>query len=514
LNHGYALLETGQPQAAHDAFERALSLQRPEDRFAHEAYFLQGRALQALAQHESALACYRQALAAQPAFEEPLQEAVRLLLALGRAEEALELTQSAAASVPSVTPTMLSAQALHALGRRDEALGLVEGVLTKEPAHIGALEARGNLLLEIDRGDEALAAFEHLLQVHGPLPQTLANLAVAHLHRGDPRAALQATEQGAREYPEHPELQLNRAIAHMLVGDWQAGWPAFEWRWAAWTGAAAPWQQRPRWDGRAGLTGQSILLFAEQGLGDTIQFARYVPLVAAQAREVVLVVQRPLVPLFGHLPANCRVVAAGEPVPATDWQCPLLSLPLAFGTTPQTVPPPLPGLRADPGLVARWRQQLAPGVRRVGIAWSGNAQHKNDRHRSIPLALFRSIAAQGWQFVSLQPEVRPADRDVLQSWSGIVDLDPQLRDFRDTAAVLECLDLVVTVDTSVAHLAGTLGLPVWILLPRNPDWRWLMDRSDTPWYPGARLYRQADTGAWMPVLEQVRRDLAAALGPQ
>jgi len=342
----------------------------------------------------------------------------------------------------------------------------------------------------------------------------LANLAVAHLQRGDPRGALQATKEGAKEHAAHPELQLNRAIAHMLVGDWQAGWPALEHRWVAWTGQPAPWQQRPRWDGKGSLAAQSILLFAEQGLGDTIQFLRYVPLVCAQAREVVLIVQRPLAPLLGELPPNCRVLVSGDAVPPTDWQCPLLSLPLAFGTTTQTVPAYARGLHARPDLVSKWRLELPPGLRRVGIAWSGNAQHKNDRNRSIPLALFRSIAAEGWQFVSLQPQVRGADHEALQGWSGLVDLGPQLRDFADTAAVLECLDLVITVDTSVAHLAGALGRPVWILLPHNPDWRWLMGRSDTPWYPGARLYRQADTGAWAPVLEQVRRDLAAALGPQ
>jgi hypothetical protein len=201
-------------------------------------------------------------------------------------------------------------------------------------------------------------------------------------------------------------------------------------------------------------------------------------------------------------------------VPATDFQCALLSLPLAFGTTPQTVPDTVPYLRADPALVEHWRRRLGPaGTPRVGIAWSGNPVHKNDRNRSLPLALFRQLATEPWQFVSLQPEVRASDRAALETWPGLLDLGPELRDFADTAALLQSLDLVISVDTSVAHLAGALGRPVWILLPHNPDWRWLMGRSDTPWYPSARLYRQPATSAWPPVLAQLRRDLQSAQAP-
>lgn len=504
LNLGYALLESNEPQAALEALQQAIALRRPEHGALPDALFLRGRAQQALGLQAEALASYREALRAQPAFEEPLREAVPMLVAAGRSDEALEWLEAAASSPVS---RMLKAQALHGAGRRDEALAVLSDVLAAQPGHEGALESRGTLLLEAGRAQEALSAFEHQLALHGPQPQTVANIAVALMQLGRPHEALQRSEGAAQQHQGHAELQLNRGLAHLLAGEWAAGWQAFEWRWAAWTAADAPWSQRRRWRGED-LAGQSILLFAEQGLGDSIQFLRYVPLVAARAREVLLVLQPALLALASRLPANCRVLTAADAVPQTDWQCPLLGLPLAFGTEPQTVPAAIPYLAADPQRVAQWRARLGTSERpRVGLAWSGNAQHKNDRNRSLPLQQLQSLCALDCQFVSLQPEVRDTDRAAFAAWPGLVDAGVELRDFGDTAALLECIDLVVTVDTGVAHLAGALGRPLWILLPFAPDWRWMVERTDTPWYPGARLYRQPVAGAWDCVVAEVREDL-------
>jgi tetratricopeptide (TPR) repeat protein len=514
LNLGYALLELEQPAEALSHLQQAIALRRPEDGFLHEAQFLCGRAHQAMARNGDAIASYRQALATQPGFEEPLKQAIPLLIASQRADEALALARQAMQALASPAPWMLAAQALHALNRPAEALALLDAVLVREPGHLGALESRGNLLLELDRNDEALAAFERLRAVHGPAPQTLTNIAVALLQLGQPGAALAVCKQGVQLHPQHAELQLNRALAHLLLGEWKAGWEPFESRWAAWTGQPPPWQDRPRWRGTESLAGRSILLFAEQGLGDTIQFLRYVPLVAAQAREVLLVVQPPLLPLAQALAPNCRVLPAGAPVPATDCQCPLLSLPLALGTTCVNVPAAIPYLHADAQRVALWRQRLGAGAaRKVGITWSGNPVHRNDRNRSLPLALLRQLAMPDWQFVSLQPELRASDGDALAAWPDLVNLGPELRDFADTAAVMQSLDLVISVDTSVAHLAGALGRPTWILLPHSPDWRWMMERGDTPWYPSARLFRQPAPGDWPAVLAALRNDLQAAQAP-
>jgi hypothetical protein len=277
----------------------------------------------------------------------------------------------------------------------------------------------------------------------------------------------------------------------------------------------APDSSQPQWTGQVPLEGRSILLFAEQGLGDTIQFLRYVPLVARRAARVLLQLPPALLPVLPDPGANCRVLRPGEPVPPHDLQCSLMSLPYAFGTALADIPAEIPYLQADADRRAHWAQILASARRpRVGIVWSGNPQHRNDRRRSIPLPMFRAIDPGAVQFAALQPQVRDADREALAGWPDVLDFGPELRDFAETAALIEALDLVVTVDTSVAHLAGALGKPVWILLPYVPDWRWMLDRADSPWYPTAKLYRQDADRDWAPVLARVRSDLAELARPR
>ncbi|MBC5782781.1 tetratricopeptide repeat protein [Ramlibacter sp. USB13] len=546
VNLGYVLLEQGDAQQAAGSLQDAARLAASTPDVLADAQFLLGRAWTALGEPERALASHRAALAARPRFADALQEMVRLLLARGDAAEALAAVQEAGAYDADPATLVLLAQALHATGRREEALAPLQAALQARPGDPGVLESLGTVLLELGRGGEALACFEQLLRAQGPSPETLANASAALLRldrqeealacaeealRLDPvhRAALhnkgcalldqlrmdeglRHAVQAARQYPDDPDLRWNVAVAHLLTGDLVPGWEAHEARWqakgfaASTHGFGAP--ASPRWTGVQDLADRSILLYAEQGLGDSIQFLRYLPLVAQRAREVLLQVQPALLPLLSALPANCRLLRPGEPFAAPDFQCPLLSLPHAFRTALADIPAAVPYLRADPARVAAWRERLA-GTRapRVGIAWSGNAQHGNDRNRSIALPEFRTVATERVQFVGVQPQVRETDRAALAQWPGLVDAGPQLHDFADTAALFCALDLVVTVDTSVAHLAGALGRPVWILLPYAPDWRWMLEREDSPWYPTARLFRQPGRGDWAPVLRRVRDEL-------
>jgi hypothetical protein len=356
--------------------------------------------------------------------------------------------------------------------------------------------------------------FEGLLAAQGPDPAVLANLAAALRELERPQEVLRLTAEAAKRHPQHAELQLNRAIAQLTLGDLPAGWEGFEWRWHAWSGKAAPWERWPRWRGEP-LPQGSVLLVGEQGLGDSIQLLRYLPLVAARVREVILVLQPPLVALAQGLAPNCRVLALDGPVPNADCQCPLMSLPHVFGTTLASLPADVPYLHAEAQRVQTWRARLPANDRpRAGIVWSGNPSHGNDRNRSIPLQIFQGIDPGNVQFVALQPQVRESDRAALAAWTGLFDAGPQLRDFGETAALLEALDLVVTVDTSVAHLAGALGRPVWMLLPFAPDWRWMLERADTPWYPTMRLYRQRKPGDWSQIVAQVQRDLQSFQPPR
>jgi hypothetical protein len=300
----------------------------------------------------------------------------------------------------------------------------------------------------------------------------------------------------------------------LRLGNFKNGWPQFEWRWKKFVGAG---QQRfsgaPLWRGDAPLAGKTILLLAEQGLGDSIHFMRYAPLVAALGARVVLGVQSPLQALAATVPGVTLVVGEGEPLPPLDFHCPLLSLPLAFKTDRATVPANVPYLRAPEERLAKWRDRVPLNGRlRVGVCWAGSAAHLNDRNRSIALARFATLlTVPGVDFVSVQKETSEAERALLRA-SGVVQLGPECTDFADTAAVVSMLDLLISVDTSVAHLGGAMGKAVALLLPFASDFRWLVDRTDSPWYPTMRLYRQPAIGDWDTPLQRLREELAVVAG--
>ncbi|MFC5495967.1 tetratricopeptide repeat protein [Caenimonas terrae] len=457
LNHGFALMEQARFGEAATRMREALALERRGDGFAHDAQYLLGRALLELGQPEQAVAAFEAAAGRKPGFLEPLADAILTLHRLGRHDEAAQWARQRSAQV-------------------DDQLAQLDAVLRANPASADAAMRRVSLLIEGLRLPEAVVAGREAL----------------------------------RHCPDDPELHWALSMACLLLGDFAAGWSEHEWRLRHPVYSRKVVQlPQPRWQGET-LQGRTIFLHAEQGFGDSLQFIRFLPDVAGRAGTVLLHLPPQLIPLVADsLAPNCTLVDEDAPLPAMDFQLPLMSLPLVLGTTPATVPAAVPYVHADPGAVARWRERLGPGGLRVGITWSGNAAHVNDRNRSIALEAFRDIAVDGCRFYALQPEVRASDRAAFSRWPGLVDLGPELRDFADTAAVMEALDLIVTVDTSVAHLAGALGRPVWILLPHLPDWRWMLQRSDSPWYPTARLFRQERAGDWSTALARVRADLGA-----
>jgi hypothetical protein len=261
----------------------------------------------------------------------------------------------------------------------------------------------------------------------------------------------------------------------------------------------------PLWFGREPLETKSILVFSEQGLGDTLQFCRYLKLLAARGATVIFEVQQPLVDLLADVEGASAVIARGGDIPNCDYKCALLSLPLAFGTTLDTIPSERKYLHADTARITQWQGRLGPRARpRIGLVWSGNAQYPNDEQRSMSLDTLVQHLPREFEYFCLQRDIRAQDRATLDANPFIVDYSP---DFMDTAALCECMDLVVSVCTSVAHLAGALGRPLWVLLAYNADWRWLEDRDDSPWYPSARLYRQSPTRDWGEVAAHVGEEL-------
>lgn len=300
-------------------------------------------------------------------------------------------------------------------------------------------------------------------------------------------------------------------FASLLLGDYEKGWQGWEWRAKVSHGSYDRHFTQPRWAGGESIAGKTVLLHAEYGLGDTLQFCRYAADVAALGARVVLQVQRGLGGLLSGLAADALVVEDGQPLPAFDLHCPLMSLPLALGLhTREIVTSPTPYLQAAPDRAERWRKrmdQLGMPAPRIGIVCSGNPAHKRDHQRSIAMSQFVRALPHGMKAVCLQPELREADAAALKADGRVTFFGTELADFADTAALISTLDLVLTVDTSTAHLAGALGKPVWILVPHAPDWRWLLKREDSPWYPSARLFRQETTDDWSVPLDRVREAL-------
>ncbi len=551
LNLGFVGVETSQWADARKCLERAISLAKPGEDFLPDAHFLLGKAKQEQLDLQGALADFEAALAARPGFAEPMESAAQAALDLKRFEDALAWANRARAARANPQMDLVAAQALDKLERPAEALQMIDALLSQDPDFVVALEGRGTMLLRLSRPAEALEAFQRAIAVEGESASRLSNVAVAlhRLARFDEAAAtarrsldlapdrrdeaynlaavllemlrtdeaMQILKRVSARWPQDADIGWNLAIGHLLRGELAEGFAAYEHRFLCdafgWR-KPAPDFGRPRWTGRESLEGRSILLFAEQGLGDSIQLLRYVPLVAARARDVVLRLPRALKPLLQGLPANCRWVSESEAPPRTNFQCPIMSLPAAFGTTLATLPAKVPYLAADPARIAAWRERLrclGPSPK-VGVVWSGNASHPNDRNRSIALETFRAIARDGVQFVSLQPEVREKDRAAYDAWKGLARFGEELKDFADTAALVTALDLVVTVDTSVAHVTGALGRPLWVLLPHYPDWRWMLGREDSPWYPSARLWRQPQPRDWPSVLARVRDELERVKG--
>jgi tetratricopeptide (TPR) repeat protein len=335
----------------------------------------------------------------------------------------------------------------------------------------------------------------------------LRNLAASLRALGNYEEALAAYRQAIAIAPHFAEAHRDEGLLLLLLGRFGEGWTKYEWRWRASTVGAHP-IKGPRWNGEL-LAGRTILLQAEQGVGDTLQFLRYGPLVAQRCGNVILQLPPSMARLCGDaISAAARVVSFDEALPAFDYHAPLLSLPRIFATTLDTVPARIPYLRAPPRCAEGWQREFADiGGMRVGIAWAGNPDHENDHNRSIPfghlLPLFAGCQA---RFYSLQVGERSADLRAAADL-GVADLSERLTDFGETAGAIEALDLVITVDTAVAHLAGALGKPVWLLLPSVPDWRWLLVREDSPWYPDMRLFRQVRRGDWAEVVARVAHEL-------
>ncbi len=504
---GVVALQAGHPQNAVELIGKAIALD-PRQAAAHSNL---GSAWKDLKRPQEALASFDRALRLDPNAAGAFYNRGAVLQELGRPQEALDSYAQALRLQPGYAEAHNNRGiSLQSLGRLEEALASFGRALQCNPGYVEAFYNRGNILQELGRPEAALASFDRALQIQPGHAEAHYNRAVVLQELGRPQEALAGYAQTLRLQPGHADAHFNESVARLALGDFERGFEKYEWRWKKKDALPQARFPQPLWLGGESLRGKTILLHAEQGYGDTMQFCRYAKPVADAGARVLLGVPAGLKALLATLAGVDQVLDADGPLPAFDCHCPLLSLPLALRTRLDTLPADIPYLRADPARVRAWQARLGDGaLPRIGLAWSGGTAYQNDRKRSMPLASFDRLASCRAQFISLQKEVRVSDQPVLDRRVDIAHYGGELSDFAETAALVANLDLVIAVDTAVAHLAGALGKPVWLLLPFNADWRWLLDRDDSPWYPTARLFRQARPGDWDGVIARVAAALAA-----
>jgi Flp pilus assembly protein TadD len=460
---------------------------------------------------DEAVLHFRRALQLYPQYLEAANSCGRLLFSLGRHAEALECLDVAETPDPNFALLhQIRGDCLQEAGRFEEAEAAYAKSIALDPSEADTHNKFGVLQVRLGRMDQALARFDRALELQPAFSGALSNRALVLLNLQLLDEAFATFGRSLTVDPGNAIATYNLATLQLLTGDFERGWLGREARWKLPVGLLNRGFSQPIWLGDQPIEGKTILLHADEGFGDAIQFARYVPMVAALGARVILEVQPPIQQLLAEVSGVATCV--GRPSAASlafDLHCPLGSLPLALKTRLDTIPSAEPYLPAPPvARVKAWEDRLGARNRfRVGLVWSGNPAHKNDHDRSIALDALAPLLDCDVQFVSLQKGPRDRDQAFLGERPDIVDLTEQLTDFSDTAALISCLDLVISVDTSVAHLAGALGAPVWTMLPFNPDWRWLLDRSDSPWYRSMRLFRQPKRGDWASVVDHVRLEL-------
>lgn len=473
------------------AYEQAVAL-RPADPRAH---FNCANTLHRLKRVEEAVAHFASAVSLDPNYAEAHNNMSNALSELRRFADALEAVDRALAIRPDYAQAHFNrGNLLGFLRRFDEAVASYTTAIALDPQQGEVFHRRGQALEELDCAAEALADQKRALELTPDNTEARINIstALAKLHRFD--EAIDNYDAILAEFPDNAEAHWNKSLLVLTCGDLAAGWPDYEWRWRIEGAATYRETTHPQWNGED-LTGKTVLIWEEQGYGDFIQFCRYVPMLNARGAHVILEVSPRLLPLMARLKADVTLIETGAPRPEYDLQCPVMSLPFVFQTTFKTIPADIPYLSAEPA-----KMPVLAARARIGLIWTGSINHVDDKRRSVGLESLAPLLGLPFEFHSLQKEYRSGDAEAMARFPELHQHADEQNDFSDAAALISAMDLVITVDTAVAHLAGALGKPVWILLPHLADWRWFRGREDSPWYPAARLFRQSAPGDWASVV--------------
>ena len=500
-----ALQDLGHAAEALAAFERAIAL-RADIAFLHVN---RGNLLRGFGRNTEALAAYDNALRLDPNLIGALANRGLVLQELGQFPAALASIDRAIARNDSLMELHFNrGNVLRDMGRMEDALAAYDRAMALDPNHPGVLCNRGSVLNGLNRYAEAAENFNRALALRPGYVEALSNRGTNHQDQGQLAEAVADFDAALAADPQRHDVAWNKSLALLLGGDYSAGWPLHEARKLKQNPVANLEFGVPLWLGEGELRGKKLFLRGEQGLGDTLQFCRYALLASARGAKVTLSVQTPLLRLLRQFMPDIDVIDYDIRPARLDLHAPLMSLPLAFGTTLDSIPVPGGYLRPFDADWAPWITRLGEKTRpRIGLAWSGNPAHRNDRNRSMGLAALRPLFAHDADFISLQTELRAGDAEIIDTVENLRHFGPLLRDFADTAGLIATLDLVITVDTAVAHLAAAMGKPTWILLPHNPDWRWLLNRTDSPWYRSARLFRMPGPGRHAELIAEVNAAL-------
>ena len=519
-NLANALMLVNRPEEALASYDRAIALS-PD--YA-EAFNNRGNALLILKRPEDALASYDRAIALIPDYLEACNNRGLALRTLKRAEAALaSFNKAIALKADNAEAHYNRGNALEDLHQPDAALASYDQAIALKSDHAEAYYNRGNVLGDLERPDDALASYDRAIELKPDYAEVYNSRGNALVRLNRPEDALASYDKAITLKPDYAEAYWNQSLCYLLTGHFEQGWRLYEWRKRRQKPIAVRTYPQPLWLGEEDVAGKTLFIYWEQGIGDTIQFCRYVTLVAGLGAQVILEVPKTLMSLLSHLTGVTQLVEPATALPPFDYQCPLLSLPLAFQTTLSNIPSTIPYLKSSADKSRFWKDKLGERSRlRVGLVWSGGFRPDQpelwsvNRRRNIPLAKLAILKHPDIEFYSLQ-KGEPAESELAEltrrNWDGprIIDYASELHDFSDTAALVENLDLVISVDTSTAHLAGALGKPVWILNRFDTCWRWLLDRTDSPWYPTAKLYRQQKAAYWDDVVEQIKFDLVRLL---
>ena len=476
------------------------------------AHANKGKSLAHLKRYDEAFTAYEKALSIKPNLENAWLGKGNVFSDLKRYDEALTTYDQALSIKPNLENAWLGRGNVFCdLKRYDEAFAAYDKALSIKPDLDNAWLGKGNVFCDLKRYDEALTAYDKALSIKPDLENAWLGRGNVFFYKNNDADALTCFDKAIELKPDLAEGHWNKALLKLSLGEFEEGWKLYEWRWETrdFTSPKRDFTQ-PRWLNNFDINGKTLLVYWEQGLGDTIQFCRYLSLLRDTGAKVVFEVQKPLLSLIKAQNWDCDVIAYGDAIPPFDAHCPLLSLPLLFNTRVENLPHKTPYISIPNNIEFDLKDSLEKSEKpKIGIAWSGNPHFAkgNDVRRPIALSCLSSIMTSDFDWFRLQKDIRDSDKEALREMSFIVDCSERFASFYETAMLIKNMDLIISIDTSVAHLAGGMGKPVWVLLPFHPDFRWLRDRIDSPWYPTARLYRQTKDGEWADVLDCLSIDL-------